>query len=57
MHAFPLSSFHLMLKEEKPQQIFFHMSSIYLASFPGSSAPEQEIELVHAERTWYFLLT
>ena len=25
-----------------------------IASFPGSSAPEREIELVHAERAWYF---
>ena len=25
-----------------------------LASFPGSSAPERKIELVHAERAWYF---
>ena len=25
-----------------------------LASFPGSSAPKREIELVHAERAWYF---
>ena len=25
-----------------------------MASFPGSSAPEREIELVHAERAWYF---
>ena len=25
-----------------------------LASFPGSSTPEREIELVHAERDWYF---
>ena len=24
-----------------------------LASFPGSSAPEREIEVVHAERAWY----
>ena len=24
-----------------------------LASFPGSSAPEQEIEFIHAERAWY----
>ena len=25
-----------------------------LASFPGSSAPEREIELVHVKRAWYF---
>ena len=25
-----------------------------VASFPGSSAPEQEIEFIHAERAWYF---
>ena len=25
-----------------------------IASFPGSSAPEREIELVHVERAWYF---
>ena len=24
-----------------------------LASFPGSSAPERDIEVVHAERAWY----
>ena len=25
-----------------------------LASFPGSSALEREIEFIHAERAWYF---
>ena len=25
-----------------------------LASFPGSSAPEREIEFIRAERAWYF---
>ena len=24
------------------------------ALFPGSSTPEREIELMHAERAWYF---
>ena len=24
-----------------------------VASFPGSSAPERDIEVVHAERAWY----
>ena len=28
-------------------------STVIPASFPGSSAPEQEIELIHAERAWY----
>ena len=28
--------------------------STMLASFPDSSAPEREIEFIHAERTWYF---
>ena len=28
--------------------------SIIVASFPGSSTPEWKIELVHAERAWYF---
>ena len=27
-----------------------------LASFPGSSAPERDIEVVHAERAWYLFL-
>ena len=26
-----------------------------VASFPGSHAPEREIEVVHAWRAWYFL--
>ena len=26
---------------------------VKLASFPGSSAPERDIEVVHAERAWY----
>ena len=30
-----------------------HRNAKYVASFPGSSAPEREIELVHAERAWY----
>ena len=30
-------------------------SGIALASFPGSHAPEREIEVVHAWRAWYFL--
>ena len=25
----------------------------HVASFPGSSAPEHDIEVVHAERAWY----
>ena len=29
-------------------------SNVSIASFPDSSAPEWEIELVHAERAWYF---
>ena len=33
---------------------FLHTVQVNLASFPGSSAPEREIELVHAERAWYF---
>ena len=35
--------------------IFVHMSLSYppLASFPGSSAPERNIEVLHAERAWY----
>ena len=31
-----------------------HFTTSLLASFPGSSALEREIELVHAERAWYF---
>ena len=27
---------------------------LYIASFPGFSAPERDIEVVHAERAWYF---
>ena len=30
-------------------------SSLFLASFPGSHAPEREIEVVQAWRAWYFL--
>ena len=32
-------------------------SCCVLALFSGSSTPEQEIELMHAERAWYFFLT
>ena len=28
-----------------------------VASFPGSSAPERDIEVVHVEKAWYFFLT
>ena len=31
----------------------FGFSSISVASFPGSSAPERETEFIHAERAWY----
>ena len=30
------------------------LTCIELASFPGSSALKCEIEVVHAERAWYF---
>ena len=31
-----------------------YIVQVNLASLPGSSAPEREIELVHAEKAWYF---
>ena len=39
-----------VISEEEP-----HSSGTNIASFPGSHAPEREIEVVHAWRAWYFL--
>ena len=39
-------------KKEKTQS---SCHEAYIASFPGSHAPECEIEVVHAWRAWYFL--
>ena len=33
---------------------FVACSMKFLASFPGSSAPEREIEFMHVEKAWYF---
>ena len=37
-----------------PDQKNAHALHFELASFPGSSAPERNIELVHVERAWFF---
>ena len=35
--------------------LWLHAAAASLASFPGSHAPEREIEVVQAWRAWYFL--
>ena len=40
---------------KKPQTVsLYHTYCGRLALFPGSSAPEREIEFMYVERAWYF---
>ena len=40
--------------KEQGMMLWYPNKQVLVASFPGSSTLEHEIELVHAERAWYF---
>ena len=43
----------IMVLQSRPLTPPSHEEKL-VASFPGSSAPEQEIEFMHVERVWYY---
>ena len=55
-HIKVTTTFGSLCWEEMKEYKWAESEVLYMmiASFPGSSAPEREIEFIHAERAWYF---